>query len=78
MLMGDRKEDRPLEKMLIRLWSVINPILAGKADQYRGITGEDIAKAMKNSANNQSEKLKVYHWKEMKELSSQRESELPG
>lgn len=69
MLMGDRKEDRPLEGILIRLWSILNPILAGSANRYRGITGEDIAKAMKNSASNQSEKLNVYHWKEMKDLS---------
>lgn len=68
MIMGDRKENRSLEKVLITIWSVMNPILAGKASRYRGITGEDIAKAMVTSAKNQSEKLKIYHWKDMNDL----------
>jgi uncharacterized protein YbjT (DUF2867 family) len=68
MIMGNRQENRPLEKPFIKVWSVLNPILAGKINRYRGIAGEDIAKAMKNSAINQSEKLKVYHWKEMNDL----------
>ena len=68
MIMGNRQENRPLEKPFIKTWSAMNPILVGKINRYRGIAGEDIAKAMKNSAINQSEKLKVYHWKEMKDL----------
>jgi len=68
MIMGNRQENRPLEKVFIKLWSVLNPILVGKINRYRGIAGEDIAKAMKNSATSQSEKLKIYHWKEMTDL----------
>jgi uncharacterized protein YbjT (DUF2867 family) len=69
MIMGNREENRSsLEKILIKAWSVLNPLLVGKADRYRGLTGEDIAKAVYNSASHQSEKLKIYHWKEMKEL----------
>ena len=68
MIMGDRAEKRSLEKIFIRLWSVLNPILVGKIDRYRGIAGEDIAKAMKNSAINQPEKLKIYQWREMTDL----------
>ena len=68
MIMGNRQENRPLEKVFIKIWSILNPILVGKVNKYRGIAGEDIARAMKNSAINQSEKLKVYHWKEMKDL----------
>jgi hypothetical protein len=68
MLMGNRRENRRLERILISLWSVVNPFFVGKAARYRGITGEDLAKAMKNAAKNQSGKLNVYHWKEMNDL----------
>lgn len=68
MIMGNRQENRPLEKPFIKIWSVLNPILVGKINRYRGMAGEDIARAMKNSAINQSEKLTVYHWKEMNDL----------
>ena len=71
MIMGDRKESRPLEKVLIRVFRVINPIFG--SSRYRGIEGKDIARAMNNAAKvqsekGQSEKVKVYHWKEMNEL----------
>ena len=59
MIMGNRKENRSsLEKILIKAWSVLNPLLVGKANRYRGLTGEYIAKAVNNSARHQSEKLK--------------------
>ena len=69
MLMGNRKENRPLEKTLIKIWSIINPVFIGKQlKRYRGIDGRDVAKAMNNAAKNQSEKVKIYHWKEMNDL----------
>lgn len=68
MIMGNRKESRPLEKVLIKIFSVINPIFIGKLNKYRGIKGEDIAKAMVGAAKNQSEKIKIYEWKEMNTL----------
>lgn len=68
MIMGDRAENRPLEKTLIRVWSILNFFLVGKADQYRGMTARDIAKAMKNSAADLSQKLKIYCWREMNDL----------
>jgi uncharacterized protein YbjT (DUF2867 family) len=69
MILGARRENRSLlETLLIRLWSTINPVLAWSVSQYTGITGEDIAKAMIRSANNQTEKLRIYHWKEMNDL----------
>jgi len=58
-----------MEKSLIKLWSLINPILIGKyLNKYKGIDGKDIAKAMNNSAKNQFEKVKIYQWKEMNNL----------
>jgi uncharacterized protein YbjT (DUF2867 family) len=68
MLMGNRKEDRPMEKIIMAIWSVINPILAGKLNKYKGITGEGVGKAMVAAAKNQSEKVRIYQWKEMNEL----------
>lgn len=65
MIMGTRKEKRPLEKIFIKLWSVINPVLAGGLSKYKGITGASIAKAMISAARLQSQKLKIYHWEEM-------------
>ena len=69
MIMGNRKEKRSLlEEALMRFWSALNPLLAWKGDKYKGITGEDIAKAMIKSAKNQTERLKIYHWREMHDL----------
>jgi uncharacterized protein YbjT (DUF2867 family) len=65
MLMGSRKEERPMEKILIAIWSIINPLLPGKLSKYKGITGAAVAKAMVDAAKNQSEKVRIYHWKEM-------------
>jgi len=69
MIMGNRKENRPLEKVLIKMWAVVNRLLIGKQlTKYRGINGKDIAKAMINAAKSQSEKMKIYHWKEMNDM----------
>ena len=69
MIIGNRKEKRSLlEEALMKSWSALNPLLMWKGDKYKGITGEDIARAMINSAKNQTEKLKIYHWREMHDL----------
>jgi uncharacterized protein YbjT (DUF2867 family) len=69
MITGNRKEKRSLlEAALMSSWSASNPLLSWKGGKYRGMTGEDIAKAMVHSAKNQTEKLKIYHWKEMHDL----------
>ena len=68
MLMGRRKENRPMEKFFISAWSVINPLFIGKMSKNKGINGKDVARAMNNAEKNQNEKVKIYHWKEMQEL----------
>jgi uncharacterized protein YbjT (DUF2867 family) len=66
MILERRKQKRSqLEAALIGFWSALNPLLVWKADKYKGITAEDIAKAMLKSAKNQTQKLKIYHWREM-------------
>jgi uncharacterized protein YbjT (DUF2867 family) len=68
MLMGNRKQNRLLERIVMKIWYLLNPLLVGKADRYRGIAGKDLAEAMLNSAKNQPDKIKIYHWREMTEL----------
>lgn len=69
MIMGSRKENRTLEKSLIKTWAVLNPLLAGPLSSYRGIEGEDIARAMIAAAKKPAnEKAKIYEWKEMNAL----------
>jgi hypothetical protein len=52
----------------MRFWFAFNPLLTWKGDRYKGITGKDVARAMMESAKNQTEKLKIYHWREMHDL----------
>lgn len=66
MLMGDRQEKRPLEKFLIGLFRVINPLFVGGAKKYRGIDVKDVAKAMIRAANDASVKVKIYEWAEIR------------
>jgi uncharacterized protein YbjT (DUF2867 family) len=68
MLMGDRKEKRPMEKILIKVFAVINPLFAGPISKYRGIEGKSLAKAMILAANTGTETHAVYEWKEINEL----------
>jgi uncharacterized protein YbjT (DUF2867 family) len=69
MLMGNRDENRPLEKFFMAIWWFIGPLLIGKGlEKYRGIAGERVANAMIKAAQNQNEKVKIYHWREMQDL----------
>jgi uncharacterized protein YbjT (DUF2867 family) len=68
MIMGNRKESRPLENVFIGIFSVVNHLLIGKLNKYKGITAENIAKAMFAAAQKPGEKVKFYHWEEMQEL----------
>lgn len=64
MLLGNRKENRPIEQ----IFTVINPLFIGKLSKYKGISGKSVAMAMNKAENNQSEKVKIYQWKEMNNL----------
>lgn len=65
MLVGDRKESRPAEKLLIGLFSVLNPLLAGSWKRYHSIHAKDLAAAMIKSANDLSVATKRYHWQDI-------------
>lgn len=69
MILGNRQQSRPFyEKILMKIFKVINPIFIGKLNKYKGIDAKNIAKAMNNATKNQSEKVKIYQWKEMSSL----------
>lgn len=70
IIMGNRAESRPLEKVFINIFSAANLLLVGKLNKYKGITAENIAKAMIEAAQQPKEKVQFYHWKEMRDLCS--------
>jgi uncharacterized protein YbjT (DUF2867 family) len=69
MLIGTRKEARPLERLFIKIWPLLNFMLLGNVlKKYRSIHAKDVAVAMANAAKKSSEKLKIYYWQEMHDL----------
>ncbi|MCC9018083.1 NAD(P)H-binding protein [Flavobacterium lipolyticum] len=68
MILGDRKESRPMEKVFIGIFKWINPIFMGSLSKYKGIEAEDIAKAMVKSAEQLDQKVRIVHWDEMTTL----------
>lgn len=68
MILGDRKEKRPMEIVIKAIWKVINPLFIGKVNKYKGMEAKDIAKAMVKRANRPSGKIEILHWKEMQHL----------
>jgi uncharacterized protein YbjT (DUF2867 family) len=68
MITGQRKENRPLEKVFIKIWSFLNPLLMGPLKNYKGMDGKDIAKAMHLAGKKPTGKVTIYHWKEMNDL----------
>lgn len=68
MILGDRKESRPMEKAFIGIFKVINHLFLGGLSKYKGIEASNIAKAMVNSATQAPDKVKILEWKEMTAL----------
>ncbi len=68
MILGNRQESRPLEKALTSIWPVVNAILRGPLNRYKGITAKDIARAMVAAAQNPSSNVTIYHWSDMNAL----------
>jgi uncharacterized protein YbjT (DUF2867 family) len=80
MIVGERKEERPLEKTLIKFWGLLDPFFVSGLDRYRGIDAKVIAQAMLRAAREQVETpesegregenraintVKTYRWHEM-------------
>jgi uncharacterized protein YbjT (DUF2867 family) len=68
MLIGNRREHRPTEKLLLEIWPFIDPLLPGSLNRYHSIKVKEVAKAMINAAKKSSQKIKIYQWKEMNDL----------
>jgi uncharacterized protein YbjT (DUF2867 family) len=56
ILLGNRKEKRPGEIFSKGLIKIIGPLLIGRLKKYRGIYGEEVAKALIRIVNSKSEK----------------------
>lgn len=65
MLVGERKESRPAERLFIGLFSIINPLLRGSWKRYRSIKVKDLAAAMISAAGDPTVKVKRYQWQDM-------------
>ncbi|MFC0243269.1 oxidoreductase [Rhodopseudomonas telluris] len=68
MLVGQRAEHRPLERLFIGLSHLLNPVLLGPADRFRGIDGGDVARAMIAAARSDAPGVQILHWREMTAL----------
>lgn len=69
-LLGQRAENRPLERFIIAMWPVIDWLLVGGARKYRGISGADVARAMVSAAAHGTSGVHVHEWADMKTLAS--------
>ena len=65
---GDRKESRPLEKIGLVIFKIIQPLFIGKLKQYKIIEAVDIAQAMLNLANSKTSKEKIITSDKIKKL----------
>ena len=66
MLLGDRKENRPMEGFLQTATKLIAPLLGGSLKKYRAIHGRDVAKTMVAASKDLSFGLKRYEYSKLK------------
>ncbi|MEO5812118.1 MAG: NAD(P)H-binding protein [Rhodanobacter sp.] len=69
-LLGRRKENRPLERCIIAVWPAIDWLLVGSLRKYRGIAGEDVARAMVSAATDGRPGIRIHDWAGMEALRS--------
>lgn len=67
-LEGNRKENRPLEKVMLGLMKLINPLLVGSLRKYQSIKAKDVAKAMFNESIQNKSGIFVFQSDKIKEL----------
>jgi uncharacterized protein YbjT (DUF2867 family) len=65
---GDRKEFRLMEKIMVGLRVVINPLLIGRLEKYRSIAAKTIARAMVNQSIKNSNGIFIYPSDKIKQL----------
>jgi uncharacterized protein YbjT (DUF2867 family) len=65
LLVGNRKEFRPAEKIATVVMKVIDPILTGASKKYRSMPTDKLAKAMVNLAKNPVGRPNILHFPEI-------------
>ncbi|GMK39721.1 hypothetical protein PCCS19_27760 [Paenibacillus sp. CCS19] len=68
MIMGRRKEFRIIERTILTIWKLLNPLFMGQMNRYKGMEARNIARTMHKASDHQSDKATIYHWKEMNGL----------
>lgn len=68
-LVGERKENRPLEKVFVGLMTVVNPLLFGGIKKYRSIKIEAVAGAMYKQSLKNEPGVHIYESDKIQELS---------
>lgn len=68
MIMGTRSAYRPAEKTMMKIWPIIHPFLMGQLSRYKGMEAALIARAMYMAPLIHTQRLNIYHWKEMNTL----------
>lgn len=71
MLLGERKEKRPLEKVMQGLMKPVSRIFFGNARRFRAIEGRDVAKAMIVAAKSNANGVHIYSYDQLMELAEQ-------
>lgn len=67
-LKGNRKENRPLEKLMLPVMRVLDIILIGPLKKYQSIEAEDVAKAMFNESIKNKRGIFVHNSEQIKKL----------
>jgi len=68
MITGDRKENRPLEKVITVIMRAIDPLLIGRLKKYRSIPAKTIASAMFKQSLTNNEGIFVYPSDKIKQI----------
>jgi uncharacterized protein YbjT (DUF2867 family) len=69
-LLGDRKENRPAEKIFKAIMKTVSPLLGGSLAKYKPIHGRDVAKAMIKAAKTNNKGVHRYSFHELMKLAN--------
>src|SRR5262249_37495732 len=73
LLLGDRAERRPAERIAITIATGVQFLLVGGLRKYRAIAAQDVAMAMVQAAVKKETWLHFYQWNEMQILLKERQ-----
>ena len=67
-LTGDRNESRPMERIIVGLMSVFNPLFIGSLKKYRSIPAQTVAEAMYNESLKNDEGVFIHSSDNIKQI----------